>query len=680
MHRANAHDDELDLGEKCPNEKGLSRRSFLAGAGLLSSAAAVGATIGLSGCSPSSTPAPSDVATGNTDVNPYPDVPSADQPVTTSSLGERAFVELQYLPEVSPPAKTEYESDVVVVGCGWAGLHAAVTAAKTGASVLVVDKGRPGYSGLSPFSQGATYFLPEFDDREGVYLANAAAGEFVANQEWFDLWLDESAQVVEENKEFGFMDTYPTATETGYWDKWDPRGYRQSLGSTVRQEKWLGVLEQYNIEVVEHTMLVDVTRSDGAITGAVGLHVKSNTPVTFKAKAVVLCTGTGSMKSTGYPTSGDTFDGEYICVNLGLTMVGKEFDDFHQTSSFAPGNYFYNNCWEYSENMSGTNVNVSVDTVNDYATSRCLMLIKQRISSVLAGLVPQDGTAWNGGRAHNTSGLADDDPRNTGFDRSKERVRDVFGAAPGMNSQMSCGVFCGWDDKDGFTGIPGLYVAGNGIYGCMVDGAKFGVQTNHPGCCVMGNHAGTAAAAYAATASVSSQDQAQVAAITDEIFAPSKLAKGLDPNFIAEQLRDIMVDPGVHIVKSEKALTAALMKVELIRDKYLPMVMGYTGHELRLCLEVKHKVLSAEMKLKANLYRTESRGMHYREDYPYHDDANWLCHVGVSQDGSGTVSCRKIEIPDSWKGDLSLSHEERYPVLFPGEAAALSLAEDKWWV
>jgi succinate dehydrogenase/fumarate reductase flavoprotein subunit len=441
----------------------------------------------------------------------------------------------------------------------------------------------------------------------------------------------------------------------------------------------MGVLEQYGITVVEQTMFVDVTTSDGKITGGVGFHVKSATPITFAAKTVVLCTGTGSMKSTGYPTSGDTFDGEYLCVSLGLTMVGKEFDDFHQTSSFAPGNYFYNNTWEYTENMSATNVAVTTDTVDDYATSRCGMLIKQRISSVTGGLIPQDGTAWNGGRAHNTSGLAESDPRNTGFERSKERVRDVFGAAPGMNSQMSCGVYCGWDDKVGFTGIPGLYVAGNGIYGCMVDGAKFGVQTNHPGCCVMGNQSGAAAAAYAASVPSPAQDQAQITSITEEIFAPSKRAKGLSPDFITEQLRDIMIDPGVHIVKSEKALTAALMKIEIIRDKYLPMVMGYSGHELRLCLEVKHKVLSAEMKLKANLFRTESRGMHYREDYPFHDDANWLCHVGVSRDANGSVSCRKIDIPETWKGDLTLSHQERYVVLFPGEAEKLGLPVDKWW-
>jgi succinate dehydrogenase/fumarate reductase flavoprotein subunit len=246
-----------------------------------------------------------------------------------------------------------------------------------------------------------------------------------------------------------------------------------------------------------------------------------------------------------------------------------------------------------------------------------------------------------------------------------------------MNSQMSCGVFCGWDDKEGYTGIPGLYVAGNGIYGSQVNGAIFNVQTNHPGCCIMGNHSGAAAASYAATVELPDQDQSQVDAIIEEIFEPTKREKGLDPNFVVEKLRNIMVDPGVHIVKSEKALTAALMQVEIIRDEMLPKLMGLTGHDLRLCLEAKHKALSAEMKLRANLFRTESRGMHYRSDYPYHDDENWLCHVGVYKDENGEVACKKIEIPDEWKGDLSEAHDKRYVLLFPGEAEALGITVEK---
>lgn len=663
------------------DSQGLTRRTFLAGAGVLGAATLGAATT--APFLPTKAAAAEDEAAASEEaiaqLNPYEDTPSPYAEDTTSSLGERAFIEKQYFPEQPAPEVTEYECDVLVVGCGWAGLHAAVTAADAGASVVVVDKGRPGYSGLSPFSQGATYHIEGYDDREASLLAMTMAGEYVANLDWFNVWLDESQGCVEQNKEFGFMERYPSATEAGYWDAWDPKGYRQAYQDKMRQPKWMGVLQDRNITVVDQTMLVDLVVTDGRVTGGVGLHVKSATPITFNAKAVCLCTGTGSMKSTGYPTSGDTFDGEYICTNLGLEFVGKEFDDFHQTASYAPGSYFYDNTWEYSENMNGASIGATMEGMDEYVVKKLNSKIKYRNMSVLKGLDPVDGSQWQSAfTAASVTGHdgGESDPGDRGsFTRSKERVRDIFGAAPGMNSQMSCGVFCGWDDVDGFTGIPGLYVAGNGIYGCMVNGAVFAVQTNHPGCCVMGNHSGAAAAQYASEVELLALDEDQVIAIEEEIFAPSQRATGVDPNWIIERLRDILVNPGVHIVKSEKALQAALMQIELIRDNYLPMMMGYTGHDLRLCLEAKHKCRSAEMKVKANLFRTESRGLHYRSDYPYRDDENWLCHVGVGLDENGEIVCRKIDIPDSWKGDISKSHEERYLVLFPGEAEALGIEQ-----
>ena len=73
--------------------------------------------------------------------------------------------------------------------------------------------------------------------------------------------------------------------------------------------------------------------------------------MSFNAKAVVMATGGGCYKPGGYPVGGNTFDGEYIAYKHGLPIAGKEFDDFHMTCSFAPGNAFINNSWDYLENI-----------------------------------------------------------------------------------------------------------------------------------------------------------------------------------------------------------------------------------------------------------------------------------------------------------------------------------------
>jgi succinate dehydrogenase/fumarate reductase flavoprotein subunit len=77
-------------------------------------------------------------------------------------------------------------------------------------------------------------------------------------------------------------------------------------------------------------------------------------------------------------------------------------------------------------------------------------------------------------------------------------------------------------------------------------------------------------------------------------------------------------------------------------------------------------VLNAEMILRSSLFRTESRGQHYREDYPRRDDPAWLVWVKLKEEKGG-MTLSKEPIPKQWWPDLSRPYEERYPKRFPGE-------------
>jgi succinate dehydrogenase/fumarate reductase flavoprotein subunit len=77
-------------------------------------------------------------------------------------------------------------------------------------------------------------------------------------------------------------------------------------------------------------------------------------------------------------------------------------------------------------------------------------------------------------------------------------------------------------------------------------------------------------------------------------------------------------------------------------------------------------VLSAEMRLRSALFRTESRDNHYREDYPRRDDPNWLAWTKIKEE-QGTMKLIKVPVPREWKPDLSIPYEQRYPFRIPGE-------------
>ena len=77
-------------------------------------------------------------------------------------------------------------------------------------------------------------------------------------------------------------------------------------------------------------------------------------------------------------------------------------------------------------------------------------------------------------------------------------------------------------------------------------------------------------------------------------------------------------------------------------------------------------LLNAEMKLRAGLAREESRGTHFREDFPFRDDDNWLCWVKLVE-RDGKMAVEKQALPAEWRPDPALSYREKYAVELLGE-------------
>lgn len=634
---------------------GPSRRAFLTGAGGVGAAVAVAATGLLAH------PALSEASSA-----------SPAKPVTEELIPT----------EVAAPKTTEYQCDVLVIGGGFAGLNAAVAASKQGKSVVLVDKGRPGYSGLSPFPSSHRWFDKDFGDDAQTYKNCVMQGsEYIANLDWYQVWIDESKETYKRLTEWEILTQFPKASQAGdYYDKLDFSGYRRKFAGNDRRAKFTKVLDNNGITYVERTMITNAIEQGGKIIGAMGFDVPSGAVITFSAKAIVLCTGGGSYKPSGFPTGTDTFDGEYIGYNLGLSIVGKEFDDYHQTCSHAPGNAFHNNSWTYLENIWLCGGDVTPANAVEYATMKAKIMVLGRITKTLSGLSNDDGTAMEDLSKADPSRKAatltgnPSDPR-TGKNNDSEPKGDIYGAAVGMCSHLSSGIFCGLDDLVGYTGFPGLYAAGDGTNGSVVSGATYpnGVGFTSNFCSTQGWRAGKAAAKYAASVELMTIPADKVVSVTKEIQAPQSLKMGFDPNWARDVLQAIMAPYWINIAKSDQTLNGALSQVEYIRDHVVPKLMAASSHDLRLCHELKHKVLSAEMKLRAGIARKESRGLHYRSDFPYRDDKNYLCYMAAHKEKDGSMTISKVDIKEEWKGDLSQDYAKRYAWRFPGEAEAKGL-------
>lgn len=322
----------------------------------------------------------------------------------------------------------------------------------------------------------------------------------------------------------------------------------------------------------------DVLTVQGAVCGVICFHVPSGKVIVVRSKAVILATGTGSYKPTGYPTGGDTFDGEYIAYQLGLPIAGKEFEDFHHTPASAPGNVFADNHWQYLENIWLCSGDVSPENARDYAATKGNIMVMGRNKTALAGMADADGSAiQNVATASYTrrggSRVYESDPeeKRSGKMSTPVVASGLPGAAVGMSCHLTADIFCGLDDLTGYTGISGLYTAGDGIHATSPSGAAYPCGVGFTSCftSIDGTHAGKAAAEFAARSELLSPSDEQIELKTQDLIAPLLRTSGFDANWARDILQSIMAPYWVNTAKTEATLQAALVNVMYLWDYVL---------------------------------------------------------------------------------------------------------------
>jgi succinate dehydrogenase/fumarate reductase flavoprotein subunit len=200
----------------------------------------------------------------------------------------------------------------------------------------------------------------------------------------------------------------------------------------------------------------------------------------------------------------------------------------------------------------------------------------------------------------------------------------------------------------------------------MVVGATYSLGgSGSSNASVTGTRAGTAAAKYAKQVGKHNMDEQELSRLKEAVLLPTRRKGGFSPGWVTQLLRNAMIPYFTLRIKHGKRLEAALTTIEFMRDQFCPKLFARDPHELRLAHETRNMVTNAEMKMRASLFRTESRGMHYREDYPRRVDPDWLAWVMIKEvDGKMTVY--KKQIPKEWWPDLTIPYEKRYPAAATG--------------
>jgi succinate dehydrogenase / fumarate reductase flavoprotein subunit len=122
-----------------------------------------------------------------------------------------------------------------------------------------------------------------------------------------------------------------------------------------------------------------------------------------------------------------------------------------------------------------------------------------------------------------------------------------------------------------------------------------------------------------------------------------------------------MMDANMGVMRTEEGMKTMLKEIERAKDEDLPNLLvrdnsRLYNYELRDALEVPFRLSLEEMSTRAALKRKESRGSHYREDFPKRNDEEWLKNIVFHQKDGET----KIEVRDVVQSQIRLEDLSEY--------------------
>jgi succinate dehydrogenase / fumarate reductase flavoprotein subunit len=560
-----------------------------------------------------------------------------------------------------------HQYDIVIVGGGGAGLYAALEAAKhPGLRVAVLSKVHPtrSHTGAAQGGIGAALGHAEEDYPEWHVFDTVKGSDWLADQDAVEILCTEAIDAVYDLEHMGLpFDRAPDGRieqrirAGGHTRNFGEAPLARSLYAADRTGQMiLFTLYQQSlrrgVEFYDEFQVVDLLIEDGRCAGVVAWALPGGGLQTFAAKAVLLATGGwGQIYKATTNALGLTGDGVALAWRRGLPLEDMEFYQFHPTGIYGKGILL-------SEASRGEGV---------YLRNGPGDRFMERYAPTMRELAPRDVVSRSitreiregrgGGPGRDCAFLdfrhLDEQVLQSKLPEVLELIRTYLGLDPRRDLipiQPTAHYAMGgiptdvWGRvlRDGQGEVlPGLYAAGE--CACVsVHGANRLGTNSLVDILVFGRRAGRDMARFA-------HEVAWPAAADPPDEAAPELRSLLESEGresaarIGEELRAVMQEHA-SVFRTEPSLRTARERVRDLQDRYARVGLDDRGKIFNQALleawEVGCLLDVAEATVVSALERTESRGAHYREDYPRRDDARWLKHALLWRTGPGTYTLR----------------------------------------
>ncbi len=547
------------------------------------------------------------------------------------------------------------KSDILILGGGIAGCMAALRARESGLEVTLVDKGCVGRSGMSHQMSGVlTYFDPEEDDHDAWYKECIEVGQGLVDQERLEGMISETTSCIRNLENWGvtFQRENGRLIRRAGVGHIHARNILMAKGGLEMMSVLRGEVVRNGVCTVERTMVTHLLTSDGElptggqVVGAVGFNVRTGAFYIFEAKAIVIATGSTSSICPAMTMPVLSGDGKAMAFRAGCEMRNVElsyFVDYPVGLNCAPGSNILYGEGAVLINRLGERFMQRYDPIRLDRAGRAAHTRAMAIEEIEGrGPVYLDATHLDDAahsRIEKCIPIVARSFEMAGLSLKRDRIPYSIG----LTDHSAGGIRV---SSKGETTLPGLYAAGaatdhaqDGVTNVIAHGMESAIE---------GSRAGQAAAKYATAGPPPAIRKQQTVFLKGEIFAPMTRKPGPSHQEVRNHCMTLW-KTALGPIRNEKGLTEAINTAQKIREDEIPRIAASDFHELARTVGLGNELLLLELLPRCALLRTESRGSHYREDYPERDDVNWVKWVIAKKEGDA-IKVWAEAIPSREKG------------------------------
>ncbi|WP_292602680.1 fumarate reductase (CoM/CoB) subunit TfrA [Methanobrevibacter sp. UBA212] len=518
-------------------------------------------------------------------------------------------------------------TDVLIIGSGGAGSRAAIEVDDAGLKAIIVSKGlsfRSGCTGMAEGGYNAVFKTVDKDDSIDAHFNDTLkGGSYLNDKKLVEILVSESPKRLVDLENYGALFD---RQESGEIDQrpFGGQSFRRTCyqGDRTGAELLNALKEEIirrDIECIDEVMITSFVTDGNQVIGATGLNLKDSSLIYFKAKATILASGGAGQL---YPVTSNTFqkngDGYAISYRAGANLVDMEQVQFHPTGMVAPESKKGVLVTEAVRAEGGKLINSEGERfMSKYAPEKMELATRDVVArSIYQEIIEGRGTE-NGGVYLDISHLDDDyiDEKletmvlqfeNVGVDIKHGPIE----VAPTAHHFMG-GLKINTDASSSLDNLFGAGEVCGGVHGANRLGGNALADTQ-----VFGRIAGVSASKAAKESELKSNEEM----VREEASRIEGLIKkgSIKPKEFKNRIKNLMWEK-VAIVREEKTLNEALGQLQEMQKELVNLDVSdkkQYNTDLVTALEVINMVEICILTVKSAIIRRESRGAHFRSDFP----------------------------------------------------------------